>query len=156
MIKAGAVIDVPTRGELRSDMGDAWREYEETRERVRARGVKLVRLSSPGPSPAASSQYLGQGPDSGYIWAVRLLSVQLATAGTVLVYVSSSAPGTSATPQRLIANLSTSNLNQVQLFATAQAMLYPDESLWLSATQTIAAWFVSAWEVPAEMEYKLL
>ena len=65
-------------------------------------------------------------------------------------------PSTSTTPQRLVANLSTSLTSQVQLFATAQAMLYGGESVYLSATQNITAYHLTAWQVPEEMEWKLL
>ena len=156
LIKAGAVINVPTRDEVRDDLHAGIKEQFDAIERSKARGVKVVRISSPGPSPAAQSVYTGLGPESGYIWALRLLSVQLASAGTALAYVTSSAPGTSATPQRLAANMSTSNANQVSLFAKGQLMLYPDEALWINATQNITAWFMAGWEVPAEMEFKLL
>jgi hypothetical protein len=148
LIAGGQYIDVPTLDEIRAEVDAA--------ERTRLRGVKAVRVSGPGPSPAAGTLYILNGPGSGYIWSLRLISAQLASAGTVLAYISSSAPSAGATPQRLIANLSTSGTGQVATFGKAQAMLYADESVYLSATQNITAFFLAAWEVPAEMEAKLL
>jgi hypothetical protein len=157
LIKAGAEIDVPTRDEVRQDIHSAWREQAADAERARARGVKYIRLSAPGPSPAAQTLYIANGPEVGYIWALRLLSVQLSAADTVLAYVTSSAPSTGSTPQRLIANFSTSGANQVGTFPTAAAMLYGGESVYLSAAaHNITAFHLTAWEVPAEMEWKLL
>jgi hypothetical protein len=156
-IRAGSVIDVPSRDEVREDIGHGIRDHFLMQEATRARGIKYIRLSGPGPSPAAQTFYVQSGPASGYIWALRMLSVQLSAADTVLAYVTSSAPSTSSTPQRLIANMSTSSANQVSLFATAQAMLYADESVYLSpAAHNITAYYLAAWEVPAEMEWKLL
>jgi hypothetical protein len=157
LIKAGAEIDVPTRAEVAEDIDKAWRGYMADHQLARARGTKFIRLSGIGPVPAAQTLYLANGPEVGYIWALRLLSVQLAAADTVLAYVTSSAPSAGSTPQRLIANMSTSNANQVSLFATAQAMIYGGESVYLSAAaHNIVAWHLAAWEVPSEMEYKLL
>ncbi len=156
MIKAGAKLETTTPAETEQIVGSAVRGHFDAQERQRARGVKLIRASAPGPLPLASTLLIPNGPESGYIWSLRLLSVQLASAGTCLAYITSSAPGTSATPQRLVANFSTSSTSQVITFPTAAAMLYQSEGLYLSASQNITAWFLAGWEVPAEMEYKLL
>lgn len=156
-IKAGAEIETTTPAETREIIHWSVQQAEDARERERARGVKIIRVSGPGPAAAASTYYLKDAsPESGLCWSVRLLSVQLASAGTLLAYITSSAPLTGATPQRLLWNFSTSGTNQSATFPTASAMLYGDEGIYLSATQNISAFFVSAWQVPAEMEYKLL
>lgn len=155
LIKAGAEIDVPTRAEVRQDIYDAAQDVETQRLRVEYRGIKPMRVSGPV-SPAATTYYIANGPEVGYLWSVQLLSVQLASAGTVLAYVTSSAPSTGATPQRLVANMSTSNANQVQPYAKNQCPVYPAESIYLVATQNITAFYMSGWEVPAEMVGKLL
>jgi hypothetical protein len=156
LIKAGAEIDVPTRAEVAEDIHAAWRDHFDAQQRARARGIKAIRFSAPGPVPAVSTLFLPDGPNTGYIWVLRLMSVQLASAGTVLAYITSAAPATSATPQRLIANYSTSSTSQVTTFPSGAAMIYPAESVYLSATTNIAAYFLAMWEVPAEMEYRLL
>ncbi len=149
-IQGGAKVEIPQRDEIRDDMRGAIAE----RDRQHARGFKPMRVSGPGPSPAASTLYIAYGPESGYLWNLKLISVQLASAGTVLAYITSGAPGAGSTPQRLIANMSTSNVNQVVTFSSSQVMLLPDESVYLSATQNISAWFLAAAEVPAEMAWK--
>lgn len=156
MIKAGAKIETTSPAETRDIVHGAITAEADARERAHARGVKVIRLSAPGPSPAAGTLYIASGPEAGYMWAVRILSVQLASSGTCLAYIASSAPGTGATPQRLIANMSTSGTSQVATFNSGAALLNPAESIYLSATQNITAYFMAGWEVPAEMAYKLL
>lgn len=155
LIKAGAVVDVPTSGEVRQAIYDAAQEMETQRLRAELRGIKPMRVSGPV-TPAALTYYIANGPEVGYVWSVQLLSVQMAAAGTVLAYVTSSAPSTGSTPQRLVANMSTSNANQVQPYAKNQCPVYPAESIYLVATQNITAFYMSGWEVPAEMVGKLL
>jgi hypothetical protein len=156
LIKAGAEIDVPTRAEVAEDIHSAWRASEAHHEMERARGLKWIRASQPGPLPLASTLFLPTGPDTGYLWTAMLLSVQLASAGTVLAYVTSAAPSTSSTPLRLIWNASTSSANQVTTFGRGAVMLNQAESVYLSATQNITAWLLAGWEVPSEMAWKLL
>ena len=155
LIKAGAEIDVPTRSEVREDIHGAWRDYQ-AELRAKARGIKPIRIARPGPAPAAGTLFLTDAaPESGYLWNLKLVGVQLAAAGTLLTYIASSAPGTGATPLRLIANNLTSNANQVASWSSSQVILYPDEGLYLAATQNITAVFVTAAEVPAEMYAKI-
>jgi hypothetical protein len=157
MIKAGAEIETTSPAETTDIVGRALHFQVTEQEITRARGIKYVRVSGPGPSPAAGTLYIASGPEVGYIWALRFLSVQLDSADTVLAYVTSSAPTGGATPQRLLASMSTSAANQVTLFATAQAMLYGGESVYLKgAAHNITAFYLGAWEVPSEMEWKLL
>ena len=147
-IKAGGFIDTPSMAELH--------DYFSTRDREKYRGVKHIRVSGLGASPAATALMIPNGPESGYIWSLRILSAQLATAGTLLAYITSSSPATGATPQRLVFNGSTSGTSQVTTFPSAACMLYPGEGIYLSGSQNISAWFLAGWEVPAEMEGKLL
>jgi hypothetical protein len=149
VIRSGQVLDYASMAEIRAEM--------DLRERQLGRGIKYIRLSGPGPSPAAQTLYIANGPEVGYIWALRLLSVQVSSADTLIAYVTSSAPSTGLTPQRLISTFGASNLNQVATFGTAQAMLYGGEGVYLSAAaHDITAWHLTAWEVPSEMEWKLL
>lgn len=151
-IHAGAKFQTATPDEVRTIVA-----AESAAERQRARGVKHIRIAGIGAQPAAQTLYILTGPASGYIWSLRLLSVQISAADTCLAYIASSAPSAGATPQRLITPFGTSNANQYDKFAKGQVMLYPDESVYLScAAHTINAFFMTAWEAPAEMEYKLL
>jgi hypothetical protein len=147
IIKAGGVLDTPSMAELRAEF--------DLRDRQRGRGIKMIRASSIGPSPAASTLMLPSGPDAGYIWSLRLLSAQLASSGTLLAYITSSAPATGATPQRAVYN-GASAITQVTTFPSAACMLYPGEGIYLNAGQNISSWFMAGWEVPSEMEWKLL
>jgi hypothetical protein len=156
LIKAGAEIDVPTREEVRADIHSGWRDYLTELERTKARGIKPIRIARPGPATAASTLFVvDAAPESGYLWNLKLVSVQLAAAGTGQLYVASSAPPTGVTPRSLIADLNTSKANQVASWSSSQMILYPDEGLYLSFTQNINAVFVTAAEVPAEMYYKI-
>ena len=143
----GAVVDLPSMAELHAYFGE--------RDRERARGIKMIRASGIGPFPAAGALLIPNGPESGYIWALRLLSAQLASSGTLLAYITSSTPAAGATPQRAVYN-GASAVTQVTTFPSAACMLYPGEGIYLSAGQNINAWFLAGWEVPAEMEWKLL
>jgi hypothetical protein len=156
LIKAGAEIDIPTREELQHDIHGAVRDVmtaESERQRARARGFVPLRLT--GPIGGKTTFLLDAVPESGYVFNLKLLSVQLASAGTLLAYIASSAPATGATPSRLIANASTSNANQVMTWSSSQVLVYPDESIYLVATQNMNVYFLIAAQVPAEMVYKV-
>lgn len=151
-IHVGAKFQTATPDEVRQIV-----QAETAAERQRARGIKAIRVAGIGTQPAAQTLYIPNGPASGYIWTLRLLSVQISAADTCIAYIASSAPSAGATPQRMITPFGTSNANQYDKFAKGQVMLYPDESIYLScAAHTINAWFMIAWEAPGEMEYKLL
>jgi hypothetical protein len=156
LIKAGAEIDVPTRDEVRADIHSGWQKYLTELEQAKARGIKPIRIARPGPATAAGTLFMTDAaPESGYLWNLKLIGVQLAAAGTGQVYIASSAPSTSSTPRALIADLNTSKANQVASWSSSQVILYPDEGLYLSFTQNINAVLLTAAEVPAEMYYKI-
>lgn len=154
-LRAGMTLEIPNQKEIAAIVAEEHHRAAEA-EFVKARGIKPVRIARPGPSPAAQTLYVvDAAPESGYLWNVKLISVQLASAGTCLAYIASSAPPTGATPQKAIANMSTSSTTQVATYSGVQALLYPDEGIFLSATQNINAVFISAIEVPAEMFAKI-
>ena len=149
-LQGGMRLEIPNREEIRHDVASVMDE----RERVRARGFKPIRIALPGPSPAGQTLYV-PGPESGYVWNLKLVSVQLATNGTCLVYITSSAPSTSAVPLRLIANLNIATTsNYVTTYSSSQVLLMPDEGIYLNASQNLNAVFLAAAEVPAEMVFK--
>jgi hypothetical protein len=156
LIKAGAELDIPTRDELRGDIHGAVADVmaaESERQRARARGFLPIRLYG---QPGGKTTFLLDAvPESGYVFNVKLLSLQLASAGTVLVYIASSTPSTGSTPGRLVGNLSTSSANQVITWSSSQLLLFADEALYLVATQAINVYFLIAMQVPAEMVYKV-
>jgi len=149
-IQGGLAVEIPNREEIRHDITSVM----DQRERVRARGFKPIRVALPGPSPAAGTLYI-PGPESGYVWNLKLVSVQLASNGTCLAYISSSAPSASAVPLRLVANMNTaSTSNYVTTYSSSQVLLMPDEGIYLNASQNLNAVFLAAAEVPAEMVFK--
>jgi hypothetical protein len=149
-LQGGMRLEIPNREEIRHDVTAVM----DQRERVRARGFKPIRVALPGPVPAGGTLYI-PGPESGYIWNLKLVSVQLAANGTCLVYINSSAPVGGAVPLRLIANMNTATtLNYVTTYSSSQVLLMPDEGIYLNASQNLAAVFIAAAEVPAEMVFK--
>ena len=149
-IQGGAKFEIPNRKEIREDLAASLDE----REQSRARGFKPIRIALPGPTPAVGTLY-SPGPESGYVWNLKLISVQLAAAGTALVYINSSAPVGGAVPLRLIANLNTATTTSyVTTFSSSQILLMPDEGIYVNASQNLSAVFMTAAETPAEMVFK--
>ena len=152
-IQGGAKFEVPNRKEIREDLAASLDE----RERSRARGFKPVRIAQPG--NGTLTQFLGNfGPEQGYVWNLKLLSVQLAATGTVLAYLASSAPSTGATPGRLIGNFgNATGVGLVEKWSSSQILMQPGEGLYLVATGSganLSEIFLTAAEVPAEMAFK--
>ena len=150
-LQGGMHLEVPNREENRADVMSVM----DPRERDRARGFKPIRIALPGPTPAAGTLYI-PGPESGYIWNLKLVSVQLATNGTALIYINSSAPSTSAVPLRLIANMNEATTSAyVTTYSSSQVLLMPDEGIYVNATQNLNSVFLAAAEVPAEMVFRV-
>jgi len=152
-LQGGMRLEIPNREEIRHDMTSVM----DARERVRARSFKPVRILQPG--SGALTQFLGSfGPEQGYVWNLKLLSVQLAATGTLLAYLASSAPSTSATPGRLIGNFgNATGLGQVEKWSSSQVLMQPGEGIYLVATGSganLSQVFLTAAEVPAEMVFK--
>ena len=156
LVRGGASLDIPTPDEVADVVDirtrDFWREQQaiaEARERERARTIKPVRAA--GPSAAATGSFFITGPDSGYMWNVKLISVQTDAADTVQAFIATAAPATGATPRSLISNFGASATSQVTTFSSDQILLNSDEGLWLkAAAHNITAYFITAIEVMAE------
>jgi hypothetical protein len=149
-IQGGVEVEIPNREEIRSDVTSVM----DARERNRARGFKPIRVALPGPVPAGGTLYI-PGPESGYVWNLKLVSVQLASNGSCLVYINSSAPVGGAVPLRLIANMNTATTSAyVATYSSSQVLLMPDAGIFLNATQNLNSVFLAAAEVPAEMVFK--
>src|SRR5690348_5854995 len=118
VIRGGATIDVPSAEENAAAVGarlqgfyDRQREIAETREREHARGIKLIRRDAVITAATSRLTLLdGIGPELGYVWAVRLLSATLASAGTFQAYITSdtSTATTAANSRRLVASAASS------------------------------------------------
>ena len=162
LIRAGAALDVPTRAEVAEDLRSIWeeqRQIESARERERLRSMKRIELFIPV-SPAANNVFIGQtvtanegnGPELGYIWSVRMVSITLSGTGTLTVYKSSS----SADTRRPVWYAGTGQPVQVALWSSDQLRLRPGEGLYIVGSTTLTAVFMSAWQVAAEREGELV
>lgn len=162
LIRAGAEIDVPTRAEVAQDLRSIWdeqREIESARERERLRSMKRVELFIPV-SPAANNVFIGQtvtanegnGPELGYVWSVRMVSITLSGTGTLTVYKSSS----SADTRRPVWYAGTGQPVQVALWSSDQLRIRPGEGLYIVGSTTLTAVFMSAWQIAAEREGELV
>ena len=155
-----AEIGAEIRAGIRSEIADEWRARAgaDDAERARFHGTKPMRVSG---YANAQTLYLGGpngvGPESGYIWQVRLISCQVATSDTVSAYITSGSPQTGVTPQRLVQAWTTAATGLVQTFNAGACILLPDESLYLSAAaHNIVAYYVSGFQVPAEFVARLI
>ena len=152
-IQGGMRLMVPDRGEHRDDLRAVLDEQE--KERERARSFKPMRIASPGPSPAAKTVFVPL-PEQGYAWNLKLVSVQLASADTVQLFIATSAPSTTSVLLTLISNFGASATSQVDKWSASQVILNPGEGLYIAAAaQNITAFCILADQAVAEMVYKL-
>lgn len=165
VIRGGAPVDIPTADETADAVEARMRafyrqqaEIESARERERARGMKRMEIYVPV-SPAANNIFIGQtvaanegnGPELGYVWSVRMVSITLSGTGTLTVYKSS----TNADTRRPVWYSGTGQPVQVALWSSDQLRLRPGEGLYIVGSTTLTQVFVAAWEVIAEREWEL-
>src|SRR5215469_7171737 len=135
-IRGGELVEIPNRVENRDD----FLAILDVRERQVARTIKWLDITIPGPSPAASS-LITQGPDQGYVWSLRMASVNLAIAGTLTPYKVSSGYTSIATTQtdtrRPVAPVSASSQTSQVATWTSQLILQPGWALLLVGSQNI-------------------
>lgn len=152
LIRGGMTVEIPDRHEI----GAQFREELDARQLSRARGFKPIRMAVPG--NGTLTQFVPNGPEQGYVWNLKLLTVQLAATGTVQAFLASSAPATGSLPARLITDFGVTGTSQVEKWSSSQVLLMPGEGLYLSVTGSGANLneiFYTAVEAPAEMVYKL-
>lgn len=156
VIRGGAPVDIPTPDETADAVDQRARAFAreqqaiaDARERDRVRTIKPVRAA--GPSGAKAGSFFIPGPDSGYMWNVKLISVQVDSSDTVQAFIATAAPSTGATPRSLISNFGAAATSQITTFSSDQILLNGDEGIWLNAAaHSITAYFVTAIEVMAE------
>ena len=157
-LRAGMTLDIPSRDEIGEVVRHEYSRAQEA-EREKARGIKLLRRSTGVTTPAGTRVSLLDGitPSAGTVWAVRLVGVWLASAGTGQAFITSDSSSTLAAPaqRQVVAEFATSAAYQVATFPAGACMLNVDEGLYLNFTQNINGYILSGWEVPAEMVYKL-
>ncbi len=165
VIQSGS-FDIPTAEEIGTTvdarMRAFWeqqREIESARERERLTGFKRMEILVPV-SPAANNIFIGQsvtanignGPEQGCVWSVRMVSITLSGTGTLTVYKSSS----SADTRRPVWYAGTGQPVQVALWSSDQLRLRNGEGLYIVGSTTLTSVFISAWQVPAEREGELV
>jgi len=150
-IQGGALIEIPSRAENRADVHATM----DARERELAKTIKWLDITIPPPSPAAAS-LITPGPDQGFIWSVRMASVNLASAGTLIAYKVSSGYSSIATTQtdtrRPVGYASTSQTPQVITW-TSQLILQAGWALLLVGGQNISNAYLGVWEVESERQW---
>lgn len=159
LIRGGGTIDTLTPSELQA----FWREeqqIQQVREREHLRAVKLMRRDSSLTTPALTRITTNDSitPASGYVWAVLMVSAQLASSGSLQAFITSDTDTTktAASQRRLVASSNTNNQYQALAIPKNACVLLADEGLFLNASTNIVSYFLSGWEVPAEMQGKLL
>lgn len=160
-IRAGMTLDIPNRDEVAQITGDATRaelEHYRAQEREQARGVKVdgqIYAVITGLSDAATTLWVGDYgpvPDQGWLWNLKLISVQFNTADTVKAYLGTSKSETT----RLISVFGSSNVSQIDKFSSSQVILKPGQSVVLVTVAHVpTAVFMTYAQAPAEMAYKV-
>jgi hypothetical protein len=149
-LKAGASIDLLTKDELHNELGRYWA----ARENARGRGVKLIRRSGNTGTISATAAYGIEGPQQGYVWAIRLLGLALSSAQTIQAWA---AGDNSATVPAggLLGQMASATYGTVT-WSNIQGPLFGGEYLTLSAGGSCsAAYLLVAVEVPAELLWKI-
>lgn len=143
LLRAGVEIDIPSKDEIREQVDEALRM------RVRERAKKRIELMIPV-QPAAATFY-APGPAEGYVWSLKLVGVNLASAGNCTVYKASSTGDT----RRPLGNQG--NVATVQGFTWSadQARLRHGEGLYVTTSTTLTGLYLVSWQVPAELEAEI-
>jgi hypothetical protein len=166
LVRGGGTLDIPTAdenaaaamGHVRAFVAEQ-QEIAQARQRENLRGVKLLRRDTSLTTPATTRITTADGitPEQGYVWCVLMVSAQLASAGTFQAFITSDTDTTrTAAQQRRLVASGASNQYQAIPIGKNACVLLPGEGLFLNAGQNITAYFLSGWEIPAEMQGKLL
>jgi hypothetical protein len=162
-IRGGAEVEIPNLAEIRAEVGGALghegresfgaeqRAIARERELEYARGIKWMRIAASDPaSPTNETIY---GPDLGYVWKLRRFAATLTAADSVAVYVGDTAGN------RLIAfTPSVAAQTSYVIGFSPEELLIGGESVYVTTTGTghFSNYYLSAWQVPEEMAWKLL
>lgn len=152
VIRAGAVLEVPNRAEMREDISAALRDVallESAREREQARGLKRIETYIPV-NPAAATFFTGPLIDEGYVWSLRLAGISTAQGGLPNIFRAS---GTGDTRRPIWVDQSSGTVH-VATWSSDQARLRHGDGLYLTSTGNLLGIYLSAWQVPAEREYE--
>ena len=152
-LRAGAKIDLLSQKELDHSLGRA----HEAEVRELARGVKFVRQTA---TPKIN-QPVVLGPDLGYAWSLKMVSVVLSSSSVFNVYFGDQANiGTAGNiMQNLIGRSSVAGTLHAIFWSSSQMVLFGGENLTLDAetsSSLINSYLITAHQVPAEMIWKIL
>jgi hypothetical protein len=158
-IQGGAMIDIPTAQENAAAVDHGRRGFaaeqagiERAREREYARAVKWMRIAVS--DPLTPTKETITGPEIGYSWKLRRFTCTISAADSVSLYT-----GTEAANNRLIA-FTPSVATQVVYVITfsPEEIIRGGESVFATTSGTghFSAYYLSAWQVPTEMEWKFL
>ena len=133
-------------------------QHQSARDRAAQRAKTHIELTIPV-NPPATSVYVGQavsnntanGPEEGYLWSLRMISIKLSGTGTLNVYKSSD----SADTRRPIFTTGTGQPIQVATWSSDAARIKHGEGILIVGSATLTNVYVSAWQVPAEREGEL-
>ena len=170
-IRGGAHVDILSAAELgaeldlrlgRDQRGEWWVEQQEIarqRELEHYRGMKPLARDAQLTTPALTRLTITDSivAEAGIYWVLRLLSAQLASSGSFQAFITTDTDTTKTAAQqrRLVASSGSNNQYQVFTFNTGACILRADQGLFLNASVNIVSYFMSGWEVPAEMIGKL-
>lgn len=150
MIRGGERFWSPDRAEMRSLIDEGLREH--FRQRAAVGNIKRMEIADPVQPPAltffaSQSTFIGT-PDEGYVWSLKLIAVNLASAGTLAIYKASSAGVTT----RPLASFQTptANLPYVVTFGSDAAELKHGEGVYFVASTNITGIYMTGEQVTAE------
>lgn len=149
-IRGGERFWSANRDEMRTLIDEGLREH--ARQRVEVGNIKRMEVAVPVQPPAltffaSQTSFIGT-PDEGYVWSLKLVAVNLATAGTLAVYKASSSGATN----RPLASFQTptANLPYVVTFGSDAAELKHGEGVYFVASTNITGIYMTGEQVTAE------
>ena len=170
-IHGGAEIDILNAAELGAELDlrlgpdqrrEWWFDQQEIarqRELEHYRGMKPLARDAQLTTPALTRLTITDSivAEAGLYWVLRLLSAQLASSGSFQAFITTDTDTTKTAAQqrRLVASSGSNNQYQVFTFNPGAAILRADQGLFLNAGANIISYYLSGWEVPAEMIGKL-
>jgi hypothetical protein len=144
-------VEIPNQEEIGRVVGDTW----DQRERTAARGVKWMDFAIPI-QPAAAS-FLVPGPEEGYAWSGKILSVTTSAAATIACYKASSTGQTARPLAQPVATVAVNSVNiAVFTWSSNQGFLQHGQSIYVqTSTGNLVTVYLAAEEAIAEQAYKI-
>lgn len=157
-LKANAELDLLTQEELRNALADQW----DAEQAAFGRAKKYMEAAgTPAGGPAALSATVGfvipQSPNSGYVWALRALSVVLSAAVITSVWKVADPTNISAATYVKALGRGTSNAVQPFQFSNVQGLLREGEFIAVNtqAVSTLVSWWMAFEQTPEQTMWRL-